>query len=301
MYRLLVATAETVTETVTTEVQTAVKEGFDLVKSLKALFMTYGINILIGILIFLLGLYVARYIRGLSKKIMTKSNVDPSAIGFISQILYFLIIIIVAIAALGRIGVPTNSFVAAIGALGLAIGLALQNNLSNFASGILILIFKPFKVGDFIEAAGTAGSVSEIQIMNTILYSVDNRKIIVPNSKLTSENVVNFSSATDRKISLMIDVDYNSDYKKAIQIIKDIFKEDPEILDDPEATVGLREFGDSALRIFALPWVKNENYWTAYYRIMERIKDEFDANGIEIPYPHRMVYMKNLNEEIKKQ
>ena len=266
-------------------------------KTLKELFLAYGMDIIIGIMIFLVGLYIARYVRNLSKRIMRKSNVDPSAIGFISQILYFLLLIIVAIAALGRIGVPTNSFVAAIGALGLAIGLALQNNLSNFASGILILIFKPFKVGDFIEAAGVSGSVNEIQIMNTILYSVDNRKIIIPNSKLTSENVVNFSSAIDRKIQLMIEVDYNSDYKKAIELIKAIFKEDPDIYDEPEPTVALREFGESGIKIFALPSVKNENYWNAYYRIMQRIKDDFDANGIQIPYPHRMLYMKNLDSD----
>ena len=296
-YFNLAAITEKVTEAVTDEVQTAVEESFNLMKTLKELFLAYGMDIIIGILIFLVGLYIARYVRNLSKRIMRKSNVDPSAIGFISQILYFLLLIIVAIAALGRIGVPTNSFVAAIGALGLAIGLALQNNLSNFASGILILIFKPFKVGDFIEAAGVSGSVNEIQIMNTILYSVDNRKIIIPNSKLTSENVVNFSSAIDRKIQLMIEVDYNSDYKKAIELIKAIFKEDPDIYDEPEPTVALREFGESGIKIFALPSVKNENYWNAYYRIMQRIKDDFDANGIQIPYPHRMLYMKHLDSD----
>ena len=296
-YFNLSAVTEKVTEAVTDEVKTAVEESFNLMKTLKELFLAYGMDIIIGIMIFLVGLYIARYVRNLSKRIMRKSNVDPSAIGFISQILYFLLLIVVAIAALGRIGVPTNSFVAAIGALGLAIGLALQNNLSNFASGILILIFKPFKVGDFIEAAGVSGSVNEIQIMNTILYSVDNRKIIIPNSKLTSENVVNFSSAIDRKIQLMIEVDYNSDYKKAIELIKAIFKEDPDIYDEPEPTVALREFGESGIKIFALPSVKNENYWNAYYRIMQRIKDDFDANGIQIPYPHRMLYMKNLDSD----
>ena len=172
-YFNLAAVTEKVTEAVTDEVQTVVEESFNLMKTLKELFLAYGMDIIIGIMIFLVGLYIASYVRNLSKRIMRKSNVDPSAIGFISQILYFLLLIIVAIAALGRIGVPTNSFVAAIGALGLAIGLALQNNLSNFASGILILIFKPFKVGDFIEAAGVSGSVNEIQIMNTILYFLE--------------------------------------------------------------------------------------------------------------------------------
>lgn len=261
--------------------------------NLKALFLAYGMNILIGLAIFIIGRYIAHYIRRLSKKIMNKSNVDPSAVGFISQIIYFLLLIIVAIAALGRVGVPTNSFVAAVGAIGLAIGLSLQNNLSNFASGILILVFKPFRVGDFIEASGVSGSVNEIQIMNTILYSVDNRKIIIPNSKLTSDNVVNFSAALDRKITLNLEIDYNSDYKKAIQIIKTIFIEDPDIYDDPEPTVALKEFGERGIKIFALPGVKNENYWAAYYRIMERIKDDFDENGIEIAYPHTRVYMKN--------
>ena len=267
--------------------------------NLKALFATYGMNIIIGLTIFVVGRYIAHHIRKLSKKIMNKSNVDPSAVGFISQIIYFILLIIVAIAALGRIGIQTNSFVAAIGAIGLAIGLSLQNNLSNFASGILILVFKPFKVGDFIEASGVSGSVSEIQIMNTILYSIDNRKIIIPNSKLTSDNVVNFSSALDRKITLNIDIDYNADYKKAIQIIKTILIEDSDIYNDPEPIVALKEFGEKGLKIFALPGVKNENYWNAYYRIIERIKDEFDKNGITVPYPHRMVYMNSITEQEK--
>ncbi len=294
-YSYLASVTDKVTDTVTEEVQGAVEEGFNLMKTLKELFLAYGMDIATGILIFLVGFYIAKYVRSFSKRLMKKSNVDPSAIGFISQILYFIILIIVAIAALGRMGIPTNSFVAAIGALGLAIGLALQNNLSNFASGILILIFKPFKVGDFIEAAGVSGSVSEIQIMNTVLYSVDNRKIIVPNSKLTSENVINFSAAIDRKIQFMIEIDYTSDYKKAIELIKIIFKEDPDIYDEPEPTVALREFGESGIKIFALPTVKNENYWSAYYRVMQRIKDDFDANNIQIPYPHRMLYMKHLD------
>lgn len=288
---------EVTLETVTTEIANTVNYGFDFMDALKGMLISYGGNIIVGILILIIGIYLARKGRNLSKRLMKKSNVDPSAIGFISQILYFIIVIMVAIAALGRIGVPTNSFVAAIGALGLAVGLSLQNNLSNFASGILILIFKPFKVGDFIEAAGVAGTVDEILIMNTVLYSVDNRKIIVPNSKLTSENVTNFSASETRKISMMIDISYESDYKKAMNIIRTIFKEDPDIMDDPEPVVGLREFGDNAVRIFVLPWVKTQNYWPAYYRIMERIKDDFDSNGIEIPYPQRVVHVKYQDKE----
>lgn len=291
---------ETTLEVVTEEIVNTVNYGFDFMDALKAMLISYGGNIIIGLLILVIGIYIAKKGRNISKRLMKRSNVDPSAVGFISQILYFIIIIMVVIAALGRIGVPTNSFVAAIGALGLAVGLSLQNNLSNFASGILILIFKPFKVGDFIEAAGVSGTVDEILIMNTVLYALDNRKIIVPNSKLTSENVSNFSSAENRKMPLTLDISYESDYKKAIEIIKAIFKEEIDIFDDPEPVVVLREFAANSMRIFALPWVKNQNFWAVHGRVMQRIKDEFDANNIEIPYPQSVIHVKGENQVIHK-
>ena len=291
---------ETTLEVVTEEIVNTVNYGFDFMDALKAMLIAYGGNIIIGLLILVIGIYIAKKGRNISKRLMKRSNVDPSAVGFISQILYFIIIIMVVIAALGRIGVPTNSFVAAIGALGLAVGLSLQNNLSNFASGILILIFKPFKVGDFIEAAGVSGTVDEILIMNTVLYALDNRKIIVPNSKLTSENVSNFSAAENRKMPLTLDISYESDYKKAIEIIKAIFKEEIDIFDDPEPVVVLREFADNSMRIFALPWVKNQNFWAVHGRVMQRIKDEFDANNIEIPYPQSVIHVKGENQVIHK-
>ncbi|MBP2027462.1 small conductance mechanosensitive channel [Acetoanaerobium pronyense] len=291
---------ESTLEVVTEEIANTVNYGFDFMDALKAMLIAYGGNIIIGLLILVIGIYIAKKGRNISKRLMKRSNVDPSAVGFISQILYFIIIIMVVIAALGRVGVPTNSFVAAIGALGLAVGLSLQNNLSNFASGILILIFKPFKVGDFIEAAGVSGTVDEILIMNTVLYALDNRKIIVPNSKLTSENVSNFSAAENRKMPLTLDISYESDYKKAIEIIKAIFKEEIDIFDDPEPVVVLREFADNSMRIFALPWVKNQNFWAVHGRVMQRIKDEFDANNIEIPYPQTVIHVKGENQVIHK-
>lgn len=291
---------ESTLEIVTEEIANTVNYGFDFMDALKAMLIAYGGNIIIGLLILIIGIYIAKKGRNISKRLMKRSNVDPSAVGFISQILYFIIIIMVVIAALGRIGVPTNSFVAAIGALGLAVGLSLQNNLSNFASGILILIFKPFKVGDFIEAAGVSGTVDEILIMNTVLYALDNRKIIVPNSKLTSENVSNFSAAENRKMPLTLDISYESDYKKAIDIIKTIFKEEIDIFDDPEPVVVLREFAANSMKIFALPWVKNQNFWAVHGRVMQRIKDEFDENGIEIPYPQSVIHVKGENQVIHK-
>lgn len=291
---------ESTLEVVTEEIANTVNYGFDFMDALKAMLIAYGGNIIIGLLILVIGIYIAKKGRNISKRLMKRSNVDPSAVGFISQILYFIIIIMVVIAALGRVGVPTNSFVAAIGALGLAVGLSLQNNLSNFASGILILIFKPFKVGDFIEAAGVSGTVDEILIMNTVLYALDNRKIIVPNSKLTSENVSNFSAAENRKMPLTLDISHESDYKKAIEIIKAIFKEEIDIFDDPEPVVVLREFAANSMKIFALPWVKNQNFWAVHGRVMQRIKDEFDENGIEIPYPQTVIHVKGENQVIHK-
>ncbi len=283
---------ETAVDTAAKEITQAVDKGFDFIDALKVVFMTYGINILIGIALLVIGIYISKKVRLFSKRVMRKSNIDPSAIGFISQLIYFMLVIIVGIAALGKMGINTNSFVAAIGALGLAIGLSLQNNLSNFASGILILIFRPFKVGDFIEASGVSGTVKEIQIMTTYLETIDKKTIIIPNSKLTSENVINYSYSAERRIPLTIEISYESDYKKAIAILKGIFEEEVDILKDPPYTVELKEFGASAVKLYALPAVKNENYWPVYYRVMSKVKDRFDENNIEIPYPQRVVYIK---------
>lgn len=274
---------ETVVDTAKEQLAETVQEGYNLAEMAKNFMERYGFNILAGILIFLVGIFIAKKIKALSGKMMAKSKIDNSAVSFLSQIIYFVLLVIISISALGTMGFPTNSFVAAVGGFGIALGLALQGNLSNLASGILILIFKPFRVGEFIEGSGVSGTVQEIQIMSTILYTLDMKKVIIPNSKLTSENVTNFSFSDKRRVMFRLDIDYLADHKKAMALIKEIFHKDPQILQDPEPLVVINEIVDHRVGILAVPWVKNQDYWDVYYRVMEQVKEAFDREGIGRP------------------
>lgn len=264
-------------------IEQTVREGYDFAGMMQDFIEKRGFNLLMGLLVLAIGILMARKVKNFVRIMMLRSKMDSSAVGFLSQILYFALLIAIGISALGTMGFPTNSFVAAVGGLGIAVGLALQGNLSNLASGILILIFKPFRVGEFIEGSGVSGTVEEIQIMSTILYTVDYKRVIIPNSKLTSENVINYSFSDDRRITFHFDIDYHSDHNKAMQIIRDIFIQDQEVMDEPQPLVAIKEFVDHSLRIVAIPWVKNEHYWDVYYRVMQEVKEGFDEAGIQRP------------------
>ncbi|CAH2215302.1 mechanosensitive ion channel family protein [Tepidibacter aestuarii] len=257
----------------------------------------YGMNILGSILIVVIGMFFSKKVKNITKRFLTKSNVDKSLISFVSQLVYVLCVVFVSVSALNNLGMSTTSFVAVLGASGFAVGLAFQGTLSNFASGILILIFKPFRTGDYIQGASTEGSVEEIQIFNTILKTPDNKTIIVPNSKLTSDNITNFTLQDRRRIDFIFGISYDSDIRTAKNIIKKVFDEDDKVLKDPEPIIGVQELADSSINIAARPWVKTSDYWDEYYYLMEKIKYEFDKHGIEIPYPQSVVYHKQLNVE----
>lgn len=249
-------------------------------------------------LILIIGFWVARIFRDISHRLMNRSTVDKSVMGFVSQAVYFLIIIIVVIAALGKLGVPTNSFVAALGGLGVGIGLALKDNVGNFASGILILIFKPFRVGDYVIVNNAEGTVTLITMMNTHLQTIGNQEVVVPNNMMTSSVVMNYSVYPTRFMELYIDVNYEADLEKVLELLRGIFEADDEVLNARLMPIGVREFGDNSIRIYARPEVYTDRYWAAYYRIMKTIKEEFDKNGIEIPFPQRVLHIVNsLGEE----
>ena len=269
----------------------------EMAESAKTYLAENGVGLLLNLLaaaaIFIIGRWVARLIAGLVTKMMNKAKVDPALSKFVKSLLYNIILVFVIIAALGRLGVQTGSFIAIIGAAGLAVGLALGGTLSNFASGVLLIIFKPFTVGDFIEAGGAMGSVKEIQIFNTILSSPDNKKVIIPNAQVTGGNIVNYSANGTRRVDLVIGVSYEDDLKKARQVIESVLKVDSRILPDPAYTVAVSELGDSSVNFVVRPWVNSDDYWAVYFDLTEKIKVTLEENGLSIPFPQRDVHLFN--------
>jgi len=253
--------------------------------------ITYGISFLAAILIFIIGKWVARVISNLIEKMMLKAKVEPTLTSFVRNIIYVGLMVFVIIAALNKLGVQTTSFIAVIGAAGLAIGLALQGSLANFAAGVLLILFKPFKVGDFIQAGGTMGTVKEIQIFNTVLSAPDNRKEIVPNAQVTGGNITNFSDIEKRRIDLVFGISYEDNMKKAKDVLLDVVNSDPRILKDPAPVVAVSELADSSVNLVCRPWVKPTDYWAVYFDVVEKGKEELEKNGITIPFPQRDVHL----------
>ena len=252
---------------------------------------TLVVNIVVAALIFFVGIWIAKRLRNLISNIMEKRGVDAMLASFISSIAYILIVAFVVIAALGRLGVQTTSLVAIIGAAGLAVGLALQGSLSNFASGVIIIALRPFKVGDFIEAAGVAGVVEGIQIFSTQMRTGDNKSIIVPNSGITGGNIINYSAKDTRRVDLVFGIGYDDDIKKAKDVLQQIIDSDERILKDPAPVIAVSELADSSVNFVVRPWVKSADYWAVLWDLTETVKLRFDEEGISIPYPQQDVHM----------
>ena len=269
---------------------------------LREWFFSQAGNILLALIIFFVGRYIIRWIKTLAVRVMKRANYDTAAMGFVSQIINYVLRVGLLLICLNQVGVPTTSFVAAFGAFGLGIGLALQNNMSNLASGLLILIFKPFRAGHYIEVGDIIGSVTSIQFMNTIITTKDQKRVYIPNSILTSQSVTNYSYMTERMIPFVFDIGYNNDHHEAIRILKDVFTKDKRILNAKYMEIGISEFGDNSVRISAFAEVKTSQFLEVRYSIMSDVKDAFDKHGIDIPYPQRVVYIHNADtstDEIK--
>ena len=284
-------TAQQAAHVVQADVQNQVTQSVTTLDQFKEFLLNHGPDVIYAIVIFIVGRYVARGFKNLAVRMMTHANYDHTVITFVSQLIYYAIMALVLLSALNKAGIPTNSFLAAFGAFGLAVGLALQNNLSNFASGLLILIFKPFKAGDWIAVGGVEGSVKGLQMMNTAITTTDNKTIFIPNSIITSSQVTNSSYQEDRYITFFFDIGYQNDHHKAIALLKQVFQEDKRILNADTLEIGIREFAENSVRIAAFPRVAKADYYPVYYDIMSKVKDTFDANGIDIPYPQRVVYV----------
>ncbi len=251
----------------------------------------YGIKLIFALLILFFGRLIAKLVTKIIERLMERSKIDPTIVRFVCSLTYIALIAFVIIAALGQLGIQTASFIAIVGAAGLAIGLALQGSLSNFAAGFLMIIFKPFKVGDYIEGAGVAGTVEEISIFTSILTSPDNKTIIVPNSKLTEGNIVNWTIKGTRRMDLIMGIGYSDDIDKARQVINNVLAEETRLLSTPEPLVAVIELGDSSVNFAVRPWVKTGDYWDVYFSLTEKLKKAFDANGISIPFPQRDVHI----------
>ncbi len=245
----------------------------------------YGIKILGSLLIFLIGRWVASQIVTLIKKGMGKARVDETLISFVGNGTYVALIIVIVIASIGNLGVETTSFVAVFGAAGLAVGLALKDTLSNVGAAVLIIFFKPFKVGDYIEASGVEGIVASMNLFSTTLTSVDNRSIVIPNGALIAGNIINYTSNNQRRIDMIFDIDYKDDLKLAKEVVMQVLVEHPKVLKEPVPIVVVGALGDNSVQLYARPWVTANAYWDTKFAITESVKLEFDKHHISIPFP----------------
>jgi len=253
---------------------------------------TYWLQVLAAIVIFFVGRWLAKVISNLLGRAMTKAKIDPTLTSFVKNLCHVALLVFVIIAALKKLGIPMTEFTVVVGAAGLAVGFALQGSLANFAAGVILIIFKPFKVGDFVELAGKMGTVQEIQIFNTILNSPDNVRVIVPNSQVTGSNIMNYTANGTRRVDLVVGVSYSDDLKKTQQIIEGVLAEDGRILKDPLPTVAVSELGESSVNFVVRPWVKAADYWDVRFDTIRKVKLALDKNGITIPFPQRDIHMK---------
>ena len=256
------------------------------------LILSYSIKFIIAIVIFYIGRWIALGISRLVGKALLLRKVDKAVVAFLSSIVYAAVLIACTLVALSQLGIQTASFLAILGAAGLAVALALQGSLSNFASGVLIIIFRPFKSGDFVEVAGVSGMVQRIDIFQTIFITADNKKIIVPNSQITGGAITNYSAEPRRRVDLVIGISYDSDLRKAKAVLEQILAADSRILSEPKPIVAVSALADSSVELIVRPWVEVADYWPVYWSVLEEVKLRFDAEGIEIPYPQMSLHVK---------
>ena len=256
----------------------------------------FGYKIIAAVLIFFIGRWIAKLLVKFAKKIMAKAEMEDTLERFLANLLYAVLMAAIAIATINQLGVQTTSLLAIVGAAGLAIGLALQGSLANFASGDMIVGFRPYRVGDFIEAGGVSGTVVEVQIFTTVLKSPDNKKIIVPNSQIMAGTIVNISANPTRRLDLVAGCGYDDDLDKVRRVLEEIVAADDRVLADPAPTIAVSELADSSVNFVVRPWVNAGDYWPTHFDMTEAIKKRFDAEGISIPYPQQDVHMYQHSE-----
>ena len=262
-----------------------------LYEQFQAVGVNFGIKLIAAIAIFFIGRTVARFVTNGIRKLMASREIDKILETFVSNLVYWTLMIFVIIAAINQIGVQTTSLIAIMGAAGLAVGLALQGSLANFAAGVLIVMFRPYKVGDFVEAAGIAGSVVQVQILTTVLRTGDNKQIVVPNAQIMGSIITNYSANETRRVDLVVGIGYDDDIDKARDTIQALVDADDRILKDPACLIAVSELADSSVNFIVRPWVKTGDYWGVNFDLTEAIKKRFDKEGISFPYPQQDVHI----------
>ncbi|KPJ96641.1 MAG: hypothetical protein AMJ53_00185 [Gammaproteobacteria bacterium SG8_11] len=263
----------------------------NLTQMVKDLVTLWGIKVIVAVVMLIIGIWIAKLLRNITKKLLRKRSIDETVVSFLGSLVYVALVTVVIIAVLRQVGIETTSFIAIIGAAGLAIGFALQGSLSNFAAGILMLFFRPFKAGDFIEGGGTMGAVEKIHVFTTQLKTPDNKVVIVPNSKIMGDNITNYSAKEQRRVDMKFGIGYGDDMKKAKKVMEDVLAKDQRVLKDPAPTVAVVELGDSSVNFVCRPWVNTSDYWPVYFDITQKVKEAFDKEGISIPFPQRDVHV----------
>lgn len=251
----------------------------------------FSINVITAILVFYIGRVVARAVTSAVRKLMTARNVDPILESFVTNLAYYTLMLVVIVAAIDRLGLQTTSLIAVLGAAGLAVGLAMQGSLANFASGVLIVMFRPYRVGDWVEAAGVAGTIMQVQILTTVMKTGDNKQIIVPNGQIMGAIITNYSANETRRVDMTFGVSYSDDIDKVRAVIQEVVDADERVLKDPSCVIVVGALADSSVNFYVRPWVKTADYWAVMWDLTEAIKKRFDDEAISIPFPQRDVHI----------
>jgi small conductance mechanosensitive channel len=270
--------------------------GFDwaaLLETAKTTGVEFGLRLLVALVIFYVGRIVARTVQRGLRKLMEAQEVDKILQTFVSNLAYWTLMVFVIIAAINHVGIQTTSLIAVMGAAGLAIGLALQGSLSNFAAGVLIVLFRPYRVGDWVEVAGVSGAVEQVQILTTMLKTGDNKQVIVPNSQIMSSIITNYSANDTRRVDMVIGVSYEDDIDKVRKTVQELVDADERILKDPACTITVSALADSSVNFNVRPWVKTADYWAVMFDLTEAIKKRFDEESISFPFPQQDVHLYN--------
>ncbi len=257
----------------------------------------YSLKVVAAILVLIIGKWIARKISKVLGLLLEKNKVDVTLVKFLSNIIYYTLFIVVIIAAAGQLGINTTSFLTIVGAAGLAVGLALKDSLANFASGVMLILFRPFKVGDFVTAGGVTGKVQEISIFTTIINTVDNQRVIVPNGGITSDVITNVNANPTRRVDMVFGIGYDDDIAQAKKILIDLLEADDRVLKDPAPTVAVSELADSSVNFIVRPWVKTADYWDVFLGMTEKVKVTFDQAGVSIPYPQQDLHLFSEQKE----
>jgi len=269
----------------------------NLLESLQTTGLEFGINLVTAIAIFYIGKLVVGLLTRSLRKVMQAQEIDKTLESFVCNLARMVLLTFVIIASVSALGIQTTSFIAVVGAAGLAIGLALQGSLSNFASGVLIVLFRPYKVGDWVEAAGVAGTIVEVQILTTVFKTGDNKSIIVPNGQVMNSIIINYSANDQRRVDMVVGVSYDDDLDKVRATLEDLIAADDRILDDPACTIAVAELADSSVNFIVRPWVKSGDYSGVKFDLTEAIKKRFDKEGITFPFPQQDVHLYSATAE----